>query len=112
MMRTGRIPEHSAVEGAVLAMTITMTTARVRRTRRAVRQGLGNGRAQRMGRGKGRRLRTGRGKGRGRGRRRGKEMVKGKVVLNKPLGEMISLVPLLCSCRRQCQRQTWTRRAN
>jgi hypothetical protein len=54
------------------------------------------------GRGKERRLRTGRGKGRGRGR----ETVKGKVLLNKPQGEMISLVPLLCICRKNCLRQT------
>jgi hypothetical protein len=37
---------------------------------------------------------TGRGKGRG----KKMETVKGKVLLNKPLGEMISLVPLLYSC--------------
>ena len=104
MMRTGRIPEHRAVEGAALAMAMTMTTARVRRRRRMVRQGLEKGREQRMGRGKGRRLRTGRGKGRGRGR----ETVKGKVLLNTPQGEMISLVPLLCSFRRKCHRQTCT----
>jgi len=40
------------------------------------------------------------------------EMVKGKVSLNTPQEEMISLVPLLCSCRRKFERQTWTRRAN
>jgi len=107
-MRTGRIPERRALEGAVLAMAMTMMMARVRRTPRAVRKGLGKGREHRMGRGKGRRLRRGGGKGRG----RGIETVKGKVLLNKPQGEMISLVPLLCSCRRNCQRQTWTRRAN
>jgi hypothetical protein len=60
------------------------------------------------GRGKERRLRTGRGKGRGRGR----ETVKGKVLLNKPQGEMISLAPLLCICRKNCLRLTWTSRAN
>jgi hypothetical protein len=74
----------------------------------AVRTGLGKGREHRMGRGKGMRLRTGRGKGIARGR----ETVKGKVLFNTPQEEMISLVPLLCSCRRKCQRQTWTRRAN
>jgi hypothetical protein len=56
--------------------------------------------------GKGKRKVTEDGKGRGR------EMVKGKVLLNKPQGEMISLVRLLCSSRRKCMRQTWTRRAN
>jgi hypothetical protein len=41
----------------------------------------------------------GKGKGRGRqpskGRGRGRETVQGKVLLNKPQQEMISLVPLL-----------------
>src|SRR5882757_5164465 len=108
MMRTGRIPEGQAVEGAVLAMAMTMTTARVRRTRRAVRKEPGKGREQRMGRGKGR------GKGRERQRRkgRGRETIKGKGLLNKPQQEMISLMPLLCSCRRKCMRQTRTLRAN
>jgi len=71
-------------------------------------KGTGKGKGTNDGKGKGRRLRTGRGKGRGRGR----ETVKGKVLLNTPQEEMISLVPLLCGCRRKCQRQTWTRRAN
>jgi ribosomal protein L15 len=97
MLTTGQIPERQAVEGAILAMAMTMTTARVKRTRRALRKGPGRGKEHR----------TGRGKGRGRGR----ETVKGKVLLNEPQGEMISLVPLLCSCRSKCQRQTWTRRA-
>jgi hypothetical protein len=70
MMGTGRIPECRAVDGAVLAMAMTMTMARVRRTCREVRKGPG----------KGREPRTGRGKGWGRGR----ETVKGKVLLNKP----------------------------
>jgi hypothetical protein len=83
MMRTGRIPERQAVEGVVLAIAMTMTMARVRRKCREVRKGPGKGREQR----------TGRGKGRGSGR----ETVKGKVLVNKPQGEMISLVPLLCS---------------
>jgi len=60
------------------------------------------------GTGKGREQRTGTGNGRGRGR----EMVKGKVLLNQPQGEMISLVPLLCSCSRKGMRHTWTQRAN
>ena len=68
MMRTGQIPERRAVDGAVLAMKMTMMTARVRRTRRAVRKGPGKGREQRMGRGK------------GRGTER--ETVKGKVLSN------------------------------
>ena len=107
MMTTGRILERRAVEGAVLAMPRTMMTAMGRKTRRAVRKGMGNGREQIMGRGKGRRLRTGRGMGRVRGR----ETVKGNVLLNKPQREVISLVPLRCSCRRKCLRQTWTQRS-
>jgi len=77
------------VEGVVLAMAMTMMTARVRRTRRAVRKEPGKGRVQRMGRGK----------GRGRQRRKGRvrETVKRKVLLNKPQEEMISLVQLLWS---------------
>jgi hypothetical protein len=80
MMSTGQILERRAVEGAVLAMAMTMTIARVRRTRRVVRKGLGKRRERWMRRGKGRQLRTGRGKERGSGR----ETVKGKVLLNKP----------------------------
>jgi hypothetical protein len=68
MLRTGRIPERRAVDGAVLAMTMTMMTASVRRTPRAVRKGPGKGREQRMARGK--------------GRGRGRETVKGQVLLN------------------------------
>jgi len=68
MMTTGRIPERRAVDGAVLAMKMTITTPRVGRTRGAVRKGPGRGREQKLGRGKER--------GRGRG------MVKGKVLLN------------------------------
>jgi hypothetical protein len=41
MIRTGRIPERRAVEGAVLAMAMTISTMRVRRTRMAVSKGLG-----------------------------------------------------------------------
>jgi hypothetical protein len=93
-MTPERIPVRRAVEGAILAIEMPMMTARVRRTRRALRKGPGKGRKQRTGRGKGR------------------ETVNGKVLLNEPQGEMISLVPLFCSCRSKCQRQTWTRRVN
>jgi len=82
-------------------------------TRRGVvRQGPGTGQTQQMrpGRRCGKGWRRGRQLGTGRGR--GRETVKGKVLLNKPQGEMISLMPLLCSCRRQCMTQTQTRRAN
>ena len=98
MMRTGRIPVRRAVEGAVVVMAMTLSMARAWRTRRVVRMGPGKGREQM----------TGRGKGRGRGRK----IVKGKVLLNKPQGEMISLVLLRCSCRRKCLKQTRTQRAN
>jgi hypothetical protein len=49
-------------------MTMTLTTARVRRTCRGVRKGPGKGREQRM--------------GRGQERGTGREAVKGKVLLN------------------------------
>jgi hypothetical protein len=93
------------VDGAVRAIAITITTARVR-MRRAVRQGTGKGRVQRMGRvkGGGRQRRSGRG--------RGRETVKGKGLLNKLQKVMISLVLLLCRCGRKCMRPTPTRRAN
>jgi hypothetical protein len=58
----------------------------------------------------------GKGKGNGKGRQwrkgRGRETVKGKALSNKPQGEMISLLPLRCSCRRKCIRQTQTGSAN
>jgi len=50
MMRTGRILAGRAVEEAVLAMAMTMKTARVMRTRKAVRKELGKGRVITMGR--------------------------------------------------------------
>ena len=66
------------------------------------------------GTGKGTEQRTGRGMGRGWGREtvKERETAMRKVLLNKPQGEMISHVTLLCSCRSKCQRQTRTRRAN
>jgi hypothetical protein len=51
-MRTERIPEGRGVEGAVLATTMTVTTARVRRTRSAEKRYPGKGWVQRMGTGK------------------------------------------------------------
>jgi hypothetical protein len=58
-------------------MTISMTTARVRRTYWAVRNGPGRGRVQRMewGKGMGRHWRKGR-KGEGKGNSKGKDIVK------------------------------------
>jgi hypothetical protein len=81
LMRTGRILARSVADGVVLVMAMTMTIAGVRRTRRVVGKG-----PRRGSEGK-----TTRGMGRGRGR----ETLKGKVLLNTPQGEMISLVSLL-----------------
>jgi hypothetical protein len=53
MMRTVRIAEGEVVDRAVLAMTMTMMTARVNRTCRTVRNGPGKGEEPRMGRGLG-----------------------------------------------------------
>jgi len=78
MMRTGQIMELRAVEYAVLAIAMNTTMARVRRTCRVVRKGLGKGREQRIGRGNRRGLRTQRDKGTARGTE------KGMVLLNKP----------------------------
>jgi hypothetical protein len=95
MMRTGRILEHRAVDGVVVAMAMTMTKARATRECRAVRKALGKGSEKYMGRG-----RT-RGRQQRKGRRRGREMVKRKVCSNKSQQEMTSLVPLLGNCRRK-----------
>jgi hypothetical protein len=118
MITNERFPVHRAVEGAVLDMAMTMITARVRGTRMPVRKGPGKGREQRIGRGQVRRMRMGREKGRrlrtgrGKGRCSEWETVMGKVLVNTPQEEMISLVPLLGRCRWKCQRQSWTQRAN
>jgi translation initiation factor IF-1 len=48
MMKTGCIPESRAVEVEVLAMPMTMTTVRVRRKHRAIRQQPGKGREHRI----------------------------------------------------------------
>jgi hypothetical protein len=58
MMRTGRIPVSRVVEGALLAMGMTVMKAIMNRTDRAVRMGPGKGREHRMRRGKGTLLRT------------------------------------------------------
>jgi hypothetical protein len=86
-LRTWWITEHRAIEGASMAMVMTMTTTRVSRTNRVVRKEPGKGTVHRMGRGHGIVMQQ------RKGRRR--EMVLGKVLLNKPQEEMISLVPLL-----------------
>jgi hypothetical protein len=92
MMTTWRNPERHAVDRAILVMAMTMVTARVRRTCTALRTGPGKGREQRRGR-----LRR---------RVRRRKTVNGKVLINEPEGEMISLVLLLWSPRSKCQRQT------
>jgi hypothetical protein len=68
MMGTGQISERRVVDGAILAMRMTMTTARGRRTRRAVRNGPVKRREQMMGKGKG--------KGKGKDNGKGKGIVK------------------------------------
>jgi hypothetical protein len=93
MTRTGRILEGRAVEDAIMVMAMTLATASVRRACRPVRNEPGKGRVQWMGGGKGR--------GRQRRKGRGRETVKGKVLLNKPQQEMISRMPLLCSCKKK-----------
>jgi hypothetical protein len=108
MMNNGQSMDCQAVEGTIPEMPMRITTVKIRRTCRALRHVLGKGREERMARGTGRQLRMGRGKEWARAR----ELVKGKVLLNKPQGEMISLVPLICSCRMKSHRQTWTGRAN
>ena len=69
-------------------------------------KGKGNWKGKWMGKGKGK------GTAMEEGRGRGREMVKGKVLLNKHQGEMISVMVLRCSCRSKCTRQTRTRRDN
>jgi len=54
MMRTGGILGCRAVYGAMLATAMTMTTARVRRTCRAMSKPRGKGREKRVRRVKGR----------------------------------------------------------
>jgi len=61
MMRTGRIAERGAMETSVQGMAMIITTVRMRRTHRVVRNVPGKRREQIMGRG------NGRGKGRGTG---------------------------------------------
>jgi hypothetical protein len=87
------------VEETVLAMAMSLTTATVRRTRRAVRNGPGMGMKQTMARGQGRVMQQ------RKGRESGREPVKGKVLLSKPQEEMISLVPWLT----QTQTASWSR---
>jgi hypothetical protein len=67
-------------------------------------KGTGKGKGTKNEKGKGKEKATENGKWKGNS--------KGKGVVNKPQEEMISLVPLLCICRKNCMRQTRTRRAN
>ena len=77
-------------------------------------KGTGKGRGTKDGKGKGKATEDGKreGKGKGKGKGKAKGNGKGKGIVKQTPGEMISLVPLLCSCRRKCIRQTWTQRAN
>jgi hypothetical protein len=54
IMGTAQIPESEGADVVVLVMAITMTTAWVRRTCRAVAKALGKRRKPTMGRGQGR----------------------------------------------------------
>jgi hypothetical protein len=69
-----------------------------------------------IGTGKGKGTKDGKGKGKGKAtnkwKGKGKGNGKGKGTVNKLQEEMISLVPLLCSCRMQCMRRTRTWKAN
>jgi hypothetical protein len=62
------------------------------------------------GKGQGKGKEKGKGKAMEEGKRKGNG--NGKELLYKPQGERISLVLLLCSCRRKCTRQSRTQRAN
>jgi hypothetical protein len=57
----GHIPVFQAVGIGLQMMKMTMTKARIRRTRRVLRKGLATGGKPRMGRGNGTRLSMGRG---------------------------------------------------
>jgi len=76
-MRTGPIPECRMMEGAILAIAMRMMTAMVRRTGRAVRNELGEGRERTMSRENGRGLKTKSARGSKRRKRRGKGMGRG-----------------------------------
>jgi len=97
------------MEGAVLAMALTMSMMRVRRTPRAVGKALGKRPEQTMGRGNNVE-RRGKGNGKGKATEDGKRMVKGNgkgnVLFNKPKWKMISLMLLLCSCKQKQMRLT------
>jgi hypothetical protein len=72
MARTGQIPECRAMVGAILLITMTMMTARVRRKSKRVRKELGKGMCIKDGngkeKGKAKEQRKGKGKGNGKGK--------------------------------------------
>jgi len=72
----------------------------------------GTGRATKDGQGKGKATEDGEGKALGKGKGKEKRNGKGKGIVKQTPGEMISLMPLLCSCRRKCMRHTHTQREN
>jgi len=76
----------------------------------SVEKGTGKEKGTKDGKGKGTATEDRKGNGKAKGKGKGNH--KGKGILKQTPGEMISLVPLLCSCRRKCMRQTWTQRAN
>jgi len=80
------------------------------RTMQGGEKGTREGKGTKDGKGKGKVTADGQGKGKGKGK--GKGNGKGKGIVKQTLREMITPVPLLCSCRRKFMRQTLTRRAN
>jgi len=82
MMSAGTIPERRVVQGAVQAMSMTMTTPRVRSTCRAVRKGPEIGSEQRMRRGNRKATQGGKGKGKGKGKGNGE----GKGIVKQTTG--------------------------
>jgi len=111
MMRTGQILPCRAVAGALLAMAITITTARAIRTRRPVRKGPEKRWDHRMRTRNWRQSARWRGRQWRNGRRRGRETVKDRVLLTKHNAEMIDLVRLFYSWRMKCMRHTRAQRA-
>ena len=76
-----------------MAMAMTMTTARVRRTQQSGEKGTWKGKGTTDGKGKGMVTEDGKGKEMGKGKRNGNG--KGKGIVKQTPGKMISLVPLL-----------------
>ena len=76
----------------------------------SLENGTGKGKGSKHGKGKGMVTEDGKDKGKGKGKEKEKGNGKEKGIVKLIPGEKISLVLLLCSCRRKCLRQTRTRR--